>query len=158
MNQNLHLISLLALTCSASLARAQTSDQEHLRTNVLAQMPWKQLGPVQSGGRIVDIAVNPQRPQEYWLAAASGGVWHTTNGGISFEPQLQNAYTISIGDIAVAPSEPRVLYVGTGEANNQRSSFWGDGVYRSDDAGESWRWVGVFNNSLLKVRAPHLEV
>ena len=133
----------VAAALTAGLLSAQTTDRDHLRTNVLAQMPWQQLGPVQSGGRVVDIAVNPQRPQEYWLAAASGGLWHTTNGGVSFEPQLQNAYTISIGDIAVAPSDPKVLYVGTGEANNQRSSFWGDGVYRSADSGATWQWVGL---------------
>ena len=140
-NQHLALSTTLSLLCAA--AAAQTTDQDHLRTNVLAQLPWKELGPVQSGGRIVDVAVNPKRPQEYWLAAASGGVWHTTNNGVSFEPQLQNAYSISIGDLAVAPSDPKVLYVGTGEANNQRSSYWGDGVYRSDDSGATWRWLGL---------------
>ena len=108
MNHTLHLISSAAVLCCVGALSAQATDQDHLRSNVLAQMPWQELGPVQSGGRIVDIAVNPQRPQEYWLASASGGVWHTTNGGVSFEPQLQNAYTISIGDIAVAPSDPRV--------------------------------------------------
>ncbi|MEC8253321.1 MAG: hypothetical protein VX044_08920 [Planctomycetota bacterium] len=138
-----HLTFIVAAVCCVSIASAQTSDRDHLRSNVLGQMQWKQLGPVQSGGRIVDIAVNPKRPQEYWLASASGGVWHTTNGGVSFEPQLQNAYTISVGDLAVAPSDPRVVYVGTGEGNNQRSSFWGDGVYRSDDSGETWKWVGL---------------
>ena len=143
MNITEHFVTVAALTCLLGTAGAQTSDQDHLRANILAQMPWKQLGPIQSGGRVVDIAVNPRRTQEYWLASASGGVWHTTNGGLSFEPQLQNAYSISVGDIAVAPSDPRVLYVGTGEANNQRSSYWGDGVYRSDDAGETWRWIGL---------------
>ena len=143
MNITEHFVTVAALTCLLGTAGAQTSDQDHLRANVLAQMPWKQLGPIQSGGRVVDIAVNPRRTQEYWLASASGGVWHTTNGGLSFEQQLQNAYSISVGDIAVAPSDPRVLYVGTGEANNQRSSYWGDGVYRSDDAGETWRWIGL---------------
>ena len=65
----------VAAALTAGLLSAQTTDRDHLRTNVLAQMPWQQLGPVQSGGRVVDIAVNPQRPQEYWLAAASGGLW-----------------------------------------------------------------------------------
>ena len=143
MNQTQHFVRAAALSLLATGALAQTTDRDHLRSNVLEQMPWHELGPVQSGGRIVDIAVNPDRPQEFWLASASGGVWHTTNGGVSFEPQLQNAYTISIGDIAVAPSDPKVLYVGTGEANNQRSSFWGDGVYRSADSGASWTWVGL---------------
>lgn len=132
--------SLLTLTANAT---AQTSDQDHLRDNVLAQLKWRELGPVQSGGRIVDIAVHPQRSQVFWLAAANGGIWHTTNGGLSFAPQFQNQQSISIGDICVAPSNPDVLYVGTGEANNQRSSYWGDGVHKSIDGGKTWQHVGL---------------
>jgi photosystem II stability/assembly factor-like uncharacterized protein len=124
-------------------ARAQTNDQDHLRENILKQLQWHELGPVQSGGRIVDIAVHPTRPQVYWLASASGGVWHTNNGGLSFTPQFQNKHSISIGDICVAPSNPDVLYVGTGEANNQRSSYWGNGVHKSTDGGLTWKHVGL---------------
>ncbi|MGC3970503.1 MAG: hypothetical protein QM775_25145 [Pirellulales bacterium] len=122
---------------------AQTSDPDHARDNVFAQLKWKELGPVISGGRIVDIAVHPQHPQVFWVAAASGGIWKTENGGIKFSPQFQDAYSISIGDLAVAPSNGDVLYVGTGEANNQRSSYWGDGVHKSTDGGKTWRHVGL---------------
>jgi len=136
------------LTCGLTLAlvttaSAQTTEQDHLRDNVLAQLKWRELGPVQSGGRIVDIAVHPDRPQCYWLASASGGIWRTTNNGVSFTPQFQDQYSISIGDICVAPSNPKVLYAGTGEANNQRSSYWGNGVYKSTDSGETWTHVGL---------------
>jgi len=132
-----------ALLCLPTTTRAQTTAQDHLRDNVLAQLQWRELGPVQSGGRIVDIAVHPTRPQTYWLASASGGIWRTTNNGLTFEAQFQNEHTISIGDICVAPSNPDVLYVGAGEGNNQRSSFWGNGVYKSTDAGKSWTHVGL---------------
>jgi photosystem II stability/assembly factor-like uncharacterized protein len=127
----------------AASARAQTSDQDHARHNVFAQPKWRELGPVTSGGRIVDIAVHPQRPQVFWVAAASGGIWKTENGGVRFTPQFQDAYSISIGDIAVAPSNGDVLWVGTGEANNQRSSYWGNGVHKSTDGGKTWHHMGL---------------
>ncbi|MCR9244160.1 MAG: hypothetical protein NXI31_03955 [bacterium] len=121
----------------------QVSEQAHLAENVFGQMPWRELGPVSSGGRIVDIAVHPEKPQVFWAAAGSGGLWKTTNGGTSWQPQFQDQYSISIGDIAVAPTNPDVLFVGTGEANNQRSSYWGNGVYRSRDGGETFEHVGL---------------
>jgi photosystem II stability/assembly factor-like uncharacterized protein len=124
-------------------AFAQTSDQDHARDHVFAVPRWRELGPVQSGGRIVDLAVHPTRPQVFWAAAASGGIWKTENGGVSFAPQFQDAGSISIGDLAVAPSNGDVLYVGTGEANNQRSSYWGNGVHKSIDGGATWRHLGL---------------
>ncbi len=138
--------TLFALGVAAAVAvslPAQASEQDHLRDNIIAQLKWRELGPVQSGGRIVDIAVHPTRPQVFWLASASGGIWHTTNNGVSFTPQFQAAGSISIGDICVSASHPDVLYVGTGEANNQRSSYWGNGVHKSTDGGKTWQHVGL---------------
>lgn len=137
----LRLVALFGSAAASLLA--QTPDVDHARDNVFRQIPWKELGPVNSGGRIVDLAVHPTKPQVFWAAAASGGLWKTENGGISFQPQFQDAYSISIGDIAVAPSNGDVLYVGTGEANNQRSSYWGNGVYKSTDGGKTFAHVGL---------------
>ncbi len=137
---SLRLAFLLAATAPLC---AQTTDLEHLRVNVLQQMAWRELGPVAFGGRIVDIEVHPTNPSIYWVASASGGLFRTDNRGLTFTPQFQDAYSISIGDIAVAPSNPDVLYVGTGESNNQRSSYWGDGVHRSGDGGKTWAHVGL---------------
>lgn len=134
-------VSLLPLLAAA--VAAQATDHEHARANVFAQMKWRELGPVMSGGRIVDIAVHPTKPQVFWVAAASGGLWKTENGGLRFTPQFQDGYTTSIGDVAVAPSNGDVLYVGTGECNNQRSSYWGNGVHKSTDGGKTWRHVGL---------------
>ena len=138
-------VCVLAACCFTPVATlsAQTSDQDHMALNVFAQPRWRELGPVTSGGRISDIAVHPQRYQVFWVAAASGGLWKTENGGISFTPQFQDSYSISIGDIAVAPSDGNVLYVGTGEANNQRSSYWGNGVYKSTDGGKTFVHKGL---------------
>jgi photosystem II stability/assembly factor-like uncharacterized protein len=137
------LTAAAAALALASAMRAQTTDRDHLAQNVFAQLPWRELGPVTSGGRIVDLAVHPQRPQVFWVAAASGGLWKTTNGGFSFEPQFQRERSISIGDIAVAPSDGDVLWVGTGEANNQRSSYYGHGVYKSTDGGKTFAAMGL---------------
>jgi len=135
--------TLVLVLSAASQLAAQSSDQDHLQKNVFAQLRWLELGPVATGGRIVDLAVHPQNRNIWWVAAASGGIWKTTNNGISFQPQFQSEYSISIGDLAVAPSAPDTLYVGTGEANNQRSSYWGDGVYKSTDGGATWTHVGL---------------
>lgn len=143
LNMNVYgLVAFLPLVLG-TLLPAQTPDRDHLQDNVFGQIPWRELGPVSPGGRITAIAVHPQRSSVFWVAAASGGIWKTTNAGISFEPQFQDAYSISIGDLAVAPSDGNVLYVGTGEGNNQRSSYWGNGVHRSADGGKTWQHVGL---------------
>jgi len=144
MNCSTHrIVALFALGLGVTALPSQTHDRDHIADNVLGQMKWHELGPVTSGGRIVDIAVHPERRQVIWAAAASGGIWKTTNGGVTWTPTFQDEYSISIGDIAVAPSDGDVLYVGTGECNNQRSSYWGNGVYRSIDGGESWDYMGL---------------
>ncbi|GDY03580.1 hypothetical protein LBMAG49_29090 [Planctomycetota bacterium] len=134
--------AVAALYAAFPLA-AQATDQEHLQKNVFAQMRWQELGPVATGGRIVDLVVHPQNQNIWWVASANGGIWKTANNGISFTPQFQDAYSISIGDLVIAPSEPSTLYLGTGESNNQRSSYWGNGVYKSTDGGTTFTHIGL---------------
>lgn len=128
---------------AAANATAQATDREHLQKNVFGQMRWQEMGPVAMSGRIVDIEVHPQNASTWWVASASGGIWKTTNNGISFAPQFQDAYTTSIGDLAIAKSAPDTLYLGTGECNNQRSSYWGNGAYKSTDGGANWTHIGL---------------
>ncbi len=111
--------------------------------DMVSSMKWRSIGPAAMSGRIVDVDVVPGDPSTCYAAAASGGLWKTTNRGGKWEPIFDDQAVISIGDVALAPSDPQVLWVGTGEANNQRSSYWGDGVYKSVDGGATWRNMGL---------------
>ena len=117
----------------------------------LAELPWRSIGPAVTSGRVVDFAV-PEGPKSqiggrlgelFYVASASGGVWKTVNGGTTWESIFDHQGSASIGDIAVAPSNPDIIWVGTGENNNQRSSSWGDGVYKSENAGRTWTNMGL---------------
>lgn len=106
-------------------------------------LKWRELGPANMGGRITAISVHPKDPTLWWVATASGGLLKTTNNGNTFEHQFDRESTISIGDVCVAPSNPNIVWVGTGEANPRNSVSMGDGVYKSLDGGKSWKNMGL---------------
>ncbi len=110
---------------------------------VLKAVAYRAIGPTQQSGRFVDFAVPLQRPHTFYAASASGGLWKTENNGQTFEPLFETEKVFSIGDVAVAPSDPDILWLGSGEANNSRSTYWGDGVYLSRDAGKTWTNTGL---------------
>ena len=114
-----------------------------LSPDVLKSITYRSIGPTRESGRFVDFAVSAQEPTIFYAATASGGLWKTVNNGITFEPIFDHENVFSIGDIAVAPSDPKIVWVGTGEANSSRSTYWGDGVYKSSDAGKSWKNMGL---------------
>ncbi|MEP6782469.1 MAG: glycosyl hydrolase [Acidobacteriota bacterium] len=101
------------------------------------------IGPALMSGRINVIAVHPEDKQTWYIGVASGGVWKTTNAGVTFNPVFQNEGSYSIGTITIDKKNPNTVWVGTGEANNQRSVGWGDGIYRTDDGGRTWRNLGL---------------
>jgi len=105
---------------------------------------WRQIGPASIGGRVSAIAAVPSDPRIIFVGAASGGVFRSTDNGVTWDHTF-DAYgtALSVGDIAIAPSDPNVVWVGTGEANNRQSSTWGDGVYRSLDGGTTWEHRGL---------------
>ena len=107
------------------------------------KLPWRSIGPAIMGGRIDDFAVVENNPSTIYVGAATGGVWKTTNNGITWSPIFDDQGTGSIGDITIAPSNPNIVWVGSGEANNRQSSSWGNGVYRSLDAGKTWQNMGL---------------
>jgi photosystem II stability/assembly factor-like uncharacterized protein len=109
----------------------------------LAAFKLRSIGPALTSGRISDFAVRPGRRQEFFVASASGGVWKTVNAGTTFTPVFDAQGSYSIGCVALDPKNPSVVWVGTGENNNQRSVSFGDGVYKSEDGGASWANVGL---------------
>ncbi|HTS26547.1 MAG TPA: hypothetical protein VMH81_11780 [Bryobacteraceae bacterium] len=114
--------------------------------SLLNSLQWRSIGPAATGGRIADLAVAriPGAPSEIYVATTTGGVFKSVNEGVSFTPVFDNAGgMMSIGAVAVAPSNPSVVWVGTGEADNRQSSSWGDGVYKSTDGGRTWQKMGL---------------
>ncbi len=110
---------------------------------LLKSFRWRNIGPASMGGRIDDFAVVEGNPSIYYVGFATGGVFKTVNNGTTFSPIFDTYPTSSIGDIAVAPSDPNIVYVGTGEPNNRQSSSFGDGIYKSTDAGKTFTNVGL---------------
>jgi photosystem II stability/assembly factor-like uncharacterized protein len=104
---------------------------------------FREIGPASAGGRIDDFAVFEKNPAIFYVATATGGLWKTVNNGTTFEPVFDDQPTSSIGDVAIAPNDPNLVWVGTGENNNRQSSSWGDGVYKSTDGGKTWKNMGL---------------
>ncbi|MFI5219545.1 MAG: glycosyl hydrolase [Bacteroidia bacterium] len=109
-------------------------------------LAFRSIGPAKTSGRVIDFAVNPNNTKEYFVAAASGGVWKTSNGGITYNPVFDNEGSYSIGCVKMDPNNSNVVWVGSGENNNQRSVAYGDGVYKSEDGGKSWKNTGLKNS------------
>ena len=106
-------------------------------------MPWQFVGPVRMTGRMTDVEAHPSAPKTIYIASASGGVWKTTDEAATWIPIFENYETASIGDIALAPSNPDIVWIGTGEANILRSSMAGTGIYKSTDAGDTFIYMGL---------------
>lgn len=142
----------LSLTWAGTVAYAQRPKQPPTAPAVAEQpnyeailqnLKWRELGPAIMGGRIDDFAVVESNPSIVFVGVASGGVWKTTNSGVTWEPVFDNEAVSTIGDVTVAPSDPSIVWVGTGEPNNRQSSSWGNGVYRSMDGGKTWTHMGL---------------
>jgi photosystem II stability/assembly factor-like uncharacterized protein len=109
----------------------------------LSVFKFRSVGPALMSGRVIDLAFNPKNSSEYYVAAASGGVFKTTNNGQTFQPIFERYGSYSIGCISIDPKNQNVIWVGTGEANNQRSVGYGDGIYKSEDGGKSFVNMGL---------------
>ena len=120
-----------------------TSANRGISGALTALLKPRLIGPAVTGGRISSIAVHPDNPAVMYVGVASGGVFKTENGGASFTPIFDKQTSYSIGTVTLDPRNPSTIWVGTGENNSQRSVAYGDGVYRSDDAGKSWKRMGL---------------
>lgn len=116
---------------------------DRMSAGTFAGLTLRPIGPALISGRIVAIAVDPNDRGHYYVGAASGGVWETKNDGGTWTPEFDHQGSYSIGAIAIDPQNTSVVWVGTGEGNSQRSVAYGDGVYRSDDGGASWKNMGL---------------
>lgn len=143
------LLLLTLLTISAFAEKKpekKESDAGPLNSETFSGMTFRSIGPAVTSGRIIDIAAVPCNSQTYYVAAAAGGVWKTSNNGITYDPIFEGEGSYSIGCVTVDPSNTNIVWVGTGENNNQRSVSYGDGVYKSEDGGKSWKNMGLKNS------------
>ncbi len=120
-----------------------SAEKNSFNSDTFEAFSFRFIGPAVTSGRVVDLAVNPHNPKEYYVAVAAGGVWKTSNAGITYEPIFDKEGSYSIGCITIDPTNSNVIWVGTGENNNQRSVSYGDGVYKSEDGGKSWTNMGL---------------
>jgi len=128
--------------------------EQHLemaRSSDLGKLEWSHIGPANVSGRATDVVAVTPKGKSYtiYVATASGGAWKTDNEGTTWEPVFDKAPSTSIGDLAIAPSNPDIVWVGTGEANIFRSSQAGVGIYKSTDAGKSWAHMGLADTNTI---------
>ncbi len=146
MGKRISITSLALLVIAASFdgssARAQSDTQDGV-AEAVAGLKLRGIGPALMGGRIADIAVHPNDRSTWYVAVGSGGLWKTTNAGITWEPIFDDQRSYSIGVVTLDPGNPEVVWVGTGENVSGRHVGWGDGVYRSRDGGDSWQRMGL---------------
>jgi photosystem II stability/assembly factor-like uncharacterized protein len=129
-----------AVLITVLLVPAPTTAQQ---PNPFAELTLRSIGPAVTGGRIHDVHALPGDASTIWVASATGGLWKTTNRGTTWTPVFDDQPTGTFGVVAPAPSDPDVVWVGTGEQNNRQSSSWGNGVYRSTDGGDTWTHLGL---------------
>ncbi|MDQ6764299.1 MAG: hypothetical protein M3015_16960, partial [Bacteroidota bacterium] len=132
----------IAPTTAAERLNGLSKKKLLMKDTLLNSVKFRNIGPSAMSGRVVDIEVNPNDPIEFYVAYATGGLWHTTNNGQSFTPVFDHEDVIGIGDIAVNWQDNEI-WIGTGEANSSRSSYAGVGMYKSDDAGKTWHYLGL---------------
>jgi photosystem II stability/assembly factor-like uncharacterized protein len=134
---------LVVICAGLGISAAPEAAGQSNPTDKLKNLEFREIGPAVMGGRIDDFGVVESNPNIVYVGTASGGVWKTTNNGTTWEPVFDKEGVSTIGDIAIAPSDPAVVWVGTGEPNNRQSSSWGDGIYKSLDAGKTWQNMGL---------------
>ncbi|MGE5457530.1 MAG: WD40/YVTN/BNR-like repeat-containing protein, partial [Methanococcaceae archaeon] len=137
------IFPLLLTLCLLEIGLAAPADS---LKNISLDLKFRSIGPAVTGGRVIDIAVNPDNHSEYYIAAGSGSLWKTINNGITFSPVFDNQKSYAIGAVEIDPSNSSIVWVGTGENRNQNNVAYGDGIYKSEDGGKSWKNLGLKNS------------
>ena len=129
--------SAFSILLLATIANAATFDQSYF-----ADLHWRLIGPFR-GGRVLAVAGIPNEPKHYYFGSVNGGVWETQDAGRTWQPIFDDMPIASIGAIAIAPSDPKVIYVGSGEADMRSDIGYGNGMYKSIDGGKTWKHIGL---------------
>ncbi|WP_439879979.1 WD40/YVTN/BNR-like repeat-containing protein [Pontibacter sp. MBLB2868] len=132
-----------AFTPAKERLEAYQKRQQLEQSSIVGNLAFRNTGPTVMSGRITDIEVSPKDPNTFYAAFASGGLWKTTNNGLSFEPLFDEQAVMTIGDIAIDWDNNETIWIGTGESNSSRSSYSGVGVYKSTDSGKNWQHLGL---------------
>ena len=144
-------VPVLALLLGALFAPSASNAQS--APAPFDRLPFRSIGPAVHGGRLHDVEALPDDAATVYVVGASSGVWKSTNRGITWTPLTNDLPVSTGGDIAIYPGNPNILWLGTGEQNNRQSSSWGNGMYKSMDAGKTWTHIGLENTaSIAKVR------
>jgi photosystem II stability/assembly factor-like uncharacterized protein len=136
------LVLMISASLCFSISRTE-SDKPILDPSLFSNLEWRNIGPANMMGRVADIEGVPGNPNIVYVGTASGGLWKTANGGVTWTPIFERQSVASIGDIALEPGNPDVIYVGTGESNVRNSVSYGNGIYKSTDGGKTWRHLGL---------------
>ena len=153
--------ALILTFCAVNLLYAQEVKDVVISSSMFDGMKFRSIGPAFTSGRIAAFAVDPKNRAHYYVAVASGGVWKTENDGTSWTPVFEHEGSYSIGAVAIDPDNFNIVWVGTGENNSQRSVGYGDGVYKSEDGGKTWKNMGLTHSEhigriLIDPRNPNI--
>lgn len=137
-----YCIAFILLWITTHTVQAQQGVNDGI-AKAISGLKLRTIGPSLMGGRIADIAIHPAQPSTWYVAVGSGGIWKTTNRGVTWTPIFDNEASYSIGAIAIDPNNPNIIWAGTGENVSGRHVGWGDGIYKSLDGGKSWKNMGL---------------
>ncbi len=142
--------SLFALATGAMATVGITGQTDRLTADNFKDFAFRSIGPGLTSGRIADVAIDPKNPSVWYVAAAAGNLWKTDNRGNTFTPIFDRYGSYSLGAVTVDPRDSNIVWLGTGENNNQRSVSFGDGIYKSTDAGATWKRMGLENSEHIQ--------
>ena len=137
------LLVLAVIPASIFATSPKKGDSSRLTEKTFAGLAFRSIGPAFMSGRIADIAIDPENTSTWYVAVGSGGVWKTTNAGVTWHPLFDGQKVYSIGCVTIDPANPNVIWVGTGENIGGRHVGFGDGIYRSSDGGSIWTNMGL---------------
>jgi photosystem II stability/assembly factor-like uncharacterized protein len=148
--RTLGLATALAIASSLTLSTGSALAQDPAIVAAGSELEWRHIGPVNMGGRVSAIVGVAGDARTFWVGGADGGVWKTSNAGVTFEPQWQDEIAYSVGALAVAPSDRNVIWLGSGEGDPRNSVSYGLGVWRSTDGGTNWTHLGLEDTERIK--------